>query len=123
MTQYNEPFLTADKILALAASLRGPKKPPIYLVSDNVKGAWRGTWKGQVYVIIDRSIEDQLRRNLAFEDGGLHWSLARYQGVEFREDDLLVAALFTDMLDDYFMSGDGSGAPVGFLSVGDDAKN
>lgn len=86
--------MTVEKLLSLAASLHGPK-PPIYLVTGKLEGAWRGNWNGQEYVIIDRSIEDQLRRNLTLEDGDLHWTLVRYQSVEFREDDFLVAALLS----------------------------
>jgi hypothetical protein len=96
--------LTVDKILALAASLRGPEKPPVFLVTGLVTGCWRAEKDGQEYFIIDRATEDQVRRALTTNASRQDGSLPYYQGVEFWENDLLVTVLwlFASKLEDHF---------------------
>lgn len=86
--------LTFENVLALARSLGPPIKAPMILTTGKVAGVWRGSWQGQEYIVIDRAIEDQLRRWLATVPaatelfGGLPM-----MGIQIAEDDNIVAIL------------------------------
>lgn len=89
--------LTFDKLTAVIASLPMPTKPPVFLVTDRLPGVWRGNLDGQEYVVIDRSTEDTMRRTLAGGTAG-PLQVPYMTGIEFREDDDLVARLLVQTL-------------------------